>query len=241
MTHQQSYLGAENPVVEFQRLTFQLKKNDGCKAVFQAIVGDIPGAQVLGLTVTVPSPGEDKEAKAAYATFLDELRVALVPTAPRYGKDPLHGREPGTFKIHEDIIIDSELVRPSTIKGLGGVAVIVHDTAQRRTLAESLLIGPLAFMLSILAFTGRPSALRLVLATKFGETLSKGLDREYKAGGAKFTATLEALGGKGSIRRPGHKSKKVDSSVVKKKKRSVTGKKAIVHSNSKPLYYNLYC
>src|SRR5262245_5496764 len=240
MAHQQSYPGAENPVVEFQRLTFQLKKNDGCKAVFQAIIGDVPGAQVLGLTVTVPSPGEDKEAKAAYAAFLDEIRVALVPTAPRSGKDPLHGREPGTFKIHEDIIIDPELVRPSTIKGLGGVAVIVHDTAQRRTLAERVLIGPLAVVLPILALVFPRSALQLRLASIYNQTLTNGLDKRFKAANT-FTATLEAVGGKGSIRRPRHKPKKVDSSKPKKKKRSVTGKTAIVHSSSDPLYYNLYC
>lgn len=239
MTHQQSYPGAENPVVEFQRLTFQLKKDDGCKAVFQALVGDVPGAQVLGLTVTVPSPGEGKEAKAELAAFLDEIRVALVLIAPRSGKDPLHGREPGTFKIHEDILINPELVRPSTIKGLGGAAVIVHDTAQRRTLVERVLIGLLAVVLWILAFTGRRGALRLLIASKYNEMLQKGLDRQYKAD-TKFTATLEALGGKGSIRRPRRPSKKVDASGPTKRQ-SVTGKKVIVHSGSDPFVYNLYC
>lgn len=239
MTHQQSYPGAENPVVEFQALTFQLKKDDGCRAVFQALVGDVPGARVFGLTVTVPSPGEDKEAKAELAAFLDEIRVALVLTAPRSGKDPLHGREPGKFKIHEDIPIKPELVRPSTIKGLGGAAVIVHDTAQRRTLAEKVLIGLLAVVLPILSLISPSSPLRLRLASKYNRTLMKGLDKRFQAG-SKFTATLEALEGKGSIRRPGRPSNKVRASGPTTSP-PVTGKKVIVHSSSDPLRYNLYC
>ena len=86
MTHQQNDPGADNPVADLQALNFQPTKDDGCRAVFQALVGDVPGARVFGLTVTVPSPGEDKEAKAELAAFLDEIRVALVLTAPRSGE-----------------------------------------------------------------------------------------------------------------------------------------------------------
>ena len=186
MTDQQSSPGAGNPVVDLEPLKFEPPKDDGHEAVYRAEVsgGNTPEAPVFALTVTVASPGGDKQASADLKAFLQQMRAGFALTALIPDGDQPGDQNPEPFNIKTDILIEPELVRPST--DTLGVAVVVQTPIEGPTTPEGTLNKLAGSVRLTLAWV----ASRRVQKPSAWYTVRKGRRHYYKAKGSNMVAVV---------------------------------------------------
>jgi hypothetical protein len=213
---------SEDPGVALRPLTFELRKDDGREAVFEALVDDseAPGAPVYALTVTIASPGGDRSARADIDAFLKAILAGFIITDPFSEAHPPDDRDP-LPDVRLETLLELRLVRLRTPDGIVGVTAVVRTTV----LGEGSL--------APIADAAAPGA--RIIEADVRERVLRGKDHMWKAAGGLKTATATARSNRGTIRSSTSQPKKI---TVGGGKQQVTGTTVYVHTDDSSCLYD---
>ncbi len=176
MTDQVNGTGPGGPVADLQPLAFLQKDDNGTESTYQAQINNADADYTL--TVTMASPGQDKQQVDAISQFLKDMRAKFELAAPVSGVDLGGGQGPVSFDVNTGILIEPDLVRVNTGTGLFGITMTLQTTVE--------------------SDSGEPAA----GAFDIRGVVLRGKSHTYTSRHGRATATVTGLGGSGWISSP---------------------------------------
>jgi len=147
-------------------------------AAVPAVVTDVSDVPAYSVTVTAPSPQGNAQAQQELDAFLADIRAQFLLTGP-FADDGVSGQVAPPVDLSSEISFEIGIKDPKAVSGNFGVVAILEATVEEEA------PGGTAPQTS--------GVVTSVLAHR---------DHRYAARGGIKKATVTALGGRGSIRRP---------------------------------------
>jgi hypothetical protein len=183
-------------IVPLTPMRFELARDDGRFAVYEALRRDYdePEEPLYSLTVTVPSPGDNVNAREELEHWLGEMLVGYKLTEPSPEDDRPQTPEPD-LDIDPTVVFEFRLVEARTPDRALGVTVVARTTVPEPSSAHL-----------------RDDEVRVQVERLNDEAgaevaqareIVSGVPHEWRAkGGLKRNATVTARGGAGEVRNP---------------------------------------